>query len=154
MDTEKRTKGRINDYMKNWIIKNLVNIGLFITFAITFVLLIFSILKIITLPSYGFIILPIILVAVIIIAKGDLSLKIGDLLEIKKDMGTIKGELVTLNTKISNINTLQNITYNYYGNPGVAKETNQIESQTDLNKTNVVSEPSLTEVQNMDSTSK
>lgn len=134
--------------MKDWIIKNIINIDLFIVFIATLILLILSAIKTITLPNYGFVILPLALLVTIIIARGDFSLKIGDLFEIKKEIGSVKDELVTLNTRISNINTQQNITYNYYGSPVETKEINQIASQTDLSKSDIVPKSSSPETQN------
>ena len=134
--------------MKDWIIKNIINIDLFIVFIATLILLILSAIKTITLPNYGFVILPLALLATIIIARGDFSLKVGDLFEIKKEIGSVKDELVTLNTRISNINTQQNITYNYYGSPVETKEINQIASQTDLSKSDIVPKSSSPETQN------
>jgi len=135
-------------FMKDWIIKNIINIDLFIVFIATLILLILSAIKTITLPNYGFVILPLALLVTIIIARGDFSLKIGDLFEIKKEIGSVKDELVTLNTRISNINTQQNITYNYYGSPVETKEINQIASQTDLSKSDIVPKSSSPETQN------
>jgi len=137
--------------MKDWLTKNIINIGLFIIFVATLVLLILSILKTINLPNYGFVILPLILLAIIIISKGDFSLKIGDLFEIKKEIGSVKDQLVTLNTKISNISTQQNITYNYYGSPIETREVNQVASQTDLSKPDIVPKSSSLEIQNGES---
>jgi len=135
-------------FMKDWIIKNIINSGLFIVFIATLILLILSAIKTISLPNYGFVILPLALLATIIIARGDFSLKVGDLFEIKKEIGSVKDELVTLNTRISNINTQQNITYNYYGSPVETKETNQIASQTDLSRPDIVPKSSSPETQN------
>ena len=59
--------------MRKWISKNIISIGLFATFIIVLALLILSIFDVVILPSYGFVVLPFILVAVIILAKGDFS---------------------------------------------------------------------------------
>jgi len=134
--------------MKKWIFKNIINIGLIIIFVIVLVLLILSIFGHIILPSYGFVLLPSILVGVIVLAKEDFSFKIGDLFEIKKEISSIKKEVGILNTKISNINTNQNITV-LSVNPADIKEIlGKIKSQSISKDPNVIISSPSTEVQN------
>ena len=145
--------------MKKWIFKNIINIGLIIIFVIVLALLILSAFGRIILPSYGFVALPFILVGVIILANGDFSFKIGDLFEIKKEVSSIKKELGILNTKISNINTNQNITV-LSVNPADIKEIlekeilDKIKSQSISKGPNIIISSPSTEVQNGDSHAK
>ena len=137
--------------MRKWISKNIISIGLFATFIIVLTLLTLSIFDVVILPSYGFVALPFILVAVITLAKGDFSFKIGDLFEIKKEVSSIKKELGVLNTKISNINTNQNITV-LSVNPADIKEIlGKIKSQSISKDPNVIISSPSTEVQNRNS---
>jgi len=140
--------------MENWVTKNLINIALTVTFITTLVLVILSVLKVFALPDYGFVILPLILLAIIVIAKGDISLKIGDLFQIKKEIGSVKDELVVLNTKISNINTNQNITILSVSPTDVKEILDQVKSKTTLSEPNIIAKSSSIETQNGDSNAK
>lgn len=136
--------------MKRWILKNIINIGLAVIFIIVLILLILSIFGTVILPSYGFVILPLILVAVIILARGDFSFKIGDLFEIKKEVNSIKKELGVLNTKINNINTIQNNTILSVCPADIKEMLDKIKSQSVSKDPNIIISSPSTETQNGD----
>jgi len=137
--------------MIKWIRENLINIGLGIIFIVILVLIILGICKLIILPDYGLIFLPLGMILIILIARGDFSFKLGDLLEVKKDIGSVKDELILLNTKINNINTNQNITILSVSAPDMKEILNQVKSKTILSDSDIVIKSPQTEIQNGDS---
>lgn len=93
--------------------KFITNAGFIISFILIFLILILAVFNYISIPPSGFILLPLGLILIIIIATGDFNIKIKDLIEvnqIKKEIKGVQENLAELNIKISNVNTNQNIT--------------------------------------------
>ena len=120
--------------MKN-LKDSLTGLSLITSFIFILILIILDVLKFIALPDYGLIVLPFGLIVVIVVGIGDYNLKFGNIIEVKKitkEVGEIKKELLTLNAKISNINTNQNITVLTVKSEYITEIINQIKSKTTL----------------------